>query len=42
MKKVLWAILLITFIAYGMLVWSWIQEGNREFNQARIERAKGL
>lgn len=42
MKKLMWAILILVMIAYSIVVWSWIQEGNREFEQSRADHAKDL
>lgn len=35
MKKLLWLILALAFITYTVVVWGWIQEGNRNFERQR-------
>lgn len=37
MRKVLAALMLILFIAYCWLLYSWWQQGNRNFEQQRNE-----
>jgi lipopolysaccharide export system protein LptC len=32
MKRTRWVILIIALIIYSIVVWSWIQEGNRRFD----------
>lgn len=38
MKRLFWVILIIAAVLYSLIVWSWIQEGNRNFEKQRIER----
>lgn len=38
MKKVWWALFIIALVLYSALVYSWILEGNRNFEKQRIER----
>jgi hypothetical protein len=38
MKKLMWAVLILAVIAYAVVVWGWIQEGNRHFSQPVKDR----
>lgn len=42
MKKLWWVILLLAIIAYSIVVWGWIQEGNRNFEKQRQAHIQGL
>lgn len=43
MKKLLWAIVIIALIIYSVIVYGWVQEGNRNFEKMEQERnAEGL
>lgn len=33
MKRLLWTLLILAITGYGIVVYSWIQEGNRHFNK---------
>ncbi len=42
MKKLIALLFLLMFIAYCMIVWGWIQEGNRNFEIQRQKDAQGI
>lgn len=42
MKKLIWILIILVFILYAIVVWGWIEEGNRHFEQTRQERVQGL
>jgi len=37
MKKLLWAIIILLLVAYCLLVYSWILQGNRNFEENKRE-----
>lgn len=37
MKKIMWALITFAVLGYCILVYSWIQEGNRRFENLRQE-----
>jgi hypothetical protein len=37
MKKIVWALLITASITYIFLVYSWLQEGNKNFEAFRAE-----
>lgn len=38
MKKLLWALLILAIAGYCIVVYGWIKEGDRHFEQQRSER----
>lgn len=38
MKKLLWVVLILAAVIYGLVVYSWILEGNRHFDQLQQNR----
>lgn len=42
MKKLVWALLIIALIIYSIFVYSWVQEGNRNFENQRQDNVQGI